>query len=285
MERTLSLLEEASNTLFSGTGSFSAVVANDALAPTSVWTRAIRAVARLVFGKLLPRLPYPVVRGPLRGCWYILGATAGEAGGVSVYLGLQEVEQTRWLQRLLRPGQVFFDVGANVGFYSLLGARLVQAHGRVVALEPLPRNLAFLHRHLQINRLRNVTILPLACADNVTTELFCEGENNALGKLADDHSGTTAMLVSTTTVDTIVDKMRIEPDVLKIDVEGAELRVLRGAEDLLTRKRPTVLLSVHSGALRDLCVAYLEEKHYRIEPLNAGSMDRATEFLARPITS
>jgi FkbM family methyltransferase len=56
----------------------------------------------------------------------------------------------------LRPGNVFFDIGANVGYYSLLGARLVGPRGRVVALEPVVRNVAFLHRHIVLNKAGNV---------------------------------------------------------------------------------------------------------------------------------
>ena len=106
----------------------------------------MHAGARLVFGEILPNWPYPVMRGPLRGSWNILGATAGEAGGVSVHLGLQEVEQCRCLTNMLHAGQVFFDVGADVG------SRIVQDSGCVIAFEPMLRNLAFLHRDVRLNR-------------------------------------------------------------------------------------------------------------------------------------
>jgi FkbM family methyltransferase len=266
-----------------------AVTEREAMSALSILRRALHALARLVFGKLLPRMPYPVLRGPLRGCWYVLGATAGDAGGVSVHLGLQEIEQSRCLQRLLRPGQAFFDVGANVGFYSLLASRLVQHGGQVIAFEPMPRNLAFLYRHLQLNRASNVTILPVACADRASTELFCEGENNALGRLADSESvqhvaatNRRNTLVSTTTLDIAVQKLCVAPNVIKIDVEGAELRVLEGATDVLTRIRPAVLLSIHSDELRDACLTYLREINYVAEPLNAASIEHATEFVAKP---
>ena len=251
--------------------------------------RIIDAGARLIFGKLLPKLPYPVVRGPLRGSWYILGATAGEAGGVSVHLGLQEVEQSRCLTNLLHAGQVFFDVGANVGFYTLLGSRLVRGTGRVIAFEPMPRNLAFLYRHVRLNRADNVTILPLACADALATELFVAGENHALGRLETSNGGeggsspqSPGLLVATISLDAAAEKLGLRPDVIKIDVEGAELRVLEGAADILTQVRPVLLLSVHSDQLREACLAHLSERDYRIEPLNSPSNEGATEFLARP---
>lgn len=247
--------------------------------------------ARLFFGKLLPKVPYPVIRGPLRGSWYILGATAGEAGGVSVHFGMQEVEQSRCLTNLLRAGRTCFDVGANVGFYSLLGARLVGGGGRVIAFEPMPRNLAFLYRHLRLNRADNVTILPLACADALSTELFIPGANQALGRLEGSNREPVApspqssgLLVATISLDAAAEKMGVRPDVIKIDVEGAELRVLEGAADLLRRKKPSVLLSVHSDQLRATCLAHLKTFGHEAEPLNSRSVELATEFPARPVT-
>jgi len=249
----------------------------------------MHAGARLVFGEILPNWPYPVMRGPLRGSWNILGATAGEAGGVSVHLGLQEVEQCRCLTNMLHAGQVFFDVGANVGFYSLLSSRIVRESGRVIAFEPMPRNLAFLHRHVRLNRAENVTILPLACAENLSAQLFIAGENNALGRLEESDGKeeepsrqTPAILVATVSLDAAAEKLGLWPDVIKIDVEGAELRVLHGAAHLLTHVRPSLLLSVHSDQLRETCLACLREFDYRIEPLNSRSMEGATEFLAQP---
>ena len=249
----------------------------------------LHAGARFVFGKLAPKWPYPVLRGPLRGCRYLLGATAGAAGGVSVHLGIQEVEQSQCLIKFLQAGQVFFDVGANVGFYSLLGARIVQSKGRVVAFEPFPRNLAFLYRHIELNKVKNVTILPFACADQFATEKFLRGENHALGHLdtatASETKGPVdpaAMLVATISLDEAAEKLGLCPDVMKIDVEGAELRVLRGAAGILAQMRPVLLLSAHSDELRRACLLYLSEMAYRVEPLNSEEIETATEFLALP---
>ncbi|MGH8164649.1 MAG: FkbM family methyltransferase, partial [Rhodanobacteraceae bacterium] len=189
------------------------------------------------------------------------------------------------LMELLRPGQVFFDVGANVGVYTLLGAKTVGPTGAVVAFEPLPRNLAFLFRHLRLNRARNVTIAPLACADRVATELFYEGANPALGRLATvEQAGrrSGATLVATVTLDAAAEHLRLQPDVLKIDVEGAELRVLEGAKTLLEQARPAILLSIHSDQLRQSCLSFLENHNYTVTPLDAETLGQANEYLATP---
>lgn len=265
--------------------------ATRSVATISILRKIVHAAARLLFGQLLPRVPYPVVRGPLRGCWYILGATAGDAGGVSVHLGVQEVEQTRSLTGLLKLGQIFFDVGANVGFYTLLASRIVGSTGRTIAFEPSPRNIAYLRRHVALNKAANVTIVPVACADQTGIELFRDGENNALGHLVDaaderDYEcAPRASLVATLALDKVAEKLHVVPDVIKIDVEGAELRVLHGAASLLTDVRPTVLLSTHSDELRDSCLLYLRNIGYTVDPLNGDSAESATEFLARSIAA
>jgi FkbM family methyltransferase len=229
------------------------------------------------------------LRGPLRGFRYFLGAAAGEAGGVSVHFGLQEIEQTARLTKLLQPGNVFFDIGANVGFYSLLASRLVGATGTVIAFEPLTRNIAFLNRHLALNRCHNVRVMPFACAERSSIQIFCEGENNALGHLAgsdrDEELATLhrKSIVATVTLDEAVRLLGVTPQVIKIDVEGAELRVLWGASEIFATAHPVVLLSIHSNELRSRCLELLKARNYAIEPLDASTIEAAAEFVATPL--
>jgi FkbM family methyltransferase len=246
-------------------------------------TNFLERSARLIFGKLLPHRPYRVVRGPLRGYRFILGAAAGEA----------------------------VDVGANVGYYTLFASRIVGRGGRVLAIEPAPRNVAYLRRHVQINRCANVTILPIACADVAGVEAFASGHNAATGHLVLSPSPGTpgegrgegsgrvsaeasphpnplpeyrarekSETVSTEPLDLCAQRLHVSPHVIKIDVEGAELHVLRGASNLLRIARPHVLLSTHSDALRDECLRFLEGFDYVTTPLDAS----AAEFSASPRT-
>src|SRR5258708_797490 len=100
----------------------------------------IRSTARIVFGKLMPKLAYPVICGPLQGSRFILGTLAGEGGGSSVYFNLLEPEQTSAFVNTVKNGMVLFDIGANVGYYTILGARLVGSKGKVFSFEPLIKN-------------------------------------------------------------------------------------------------------------------------------------------------
>jgi FkbM family methyltransferase len=222
----------------------------------------LRWAGRIVFGKLLPRRRYTVISGPLEGAKFILGSLAGEGGGGSVYFGLVDKEQTAAVCRELRSGQTFFDLGANVGYYSILASRLVGSGGSVVAFEPVVRNVAFLHQHLMLNRAENVHVLPFAVSATTGLSSFSPGESNAMGKL-----GTGDMLVATVTLDEIARILNQVPDVIKIDVEGAEMEVFRGAKRILEERRPKIFLSTHSDELRTECLDHLRGLGYVSEPL------------------
>ncbi|MFH1226418.1 MAG: FkbM family methyltransferase [Planctomycetota bacterium] len=239
----------------------------------------IRLISRFIFGKLLPRWAYPVLRGPLRGARFILGSLAGEGGGASVYFGLIEPEQTAALAESLKKGMTFFDVGANVGYYSLLGSRLVGPQGKVVAFEPALQNLDYLYRHTVLNKAGNVTIMSAACADGLSMAIFSAGENSATGHLAAEPGPGQKTPVLTVALDEVAQRLAVWPAVIKIDVEGAELSVLRGARGVLDQARPKIFLSTHSAGLREAYLAYLKEHGYAYEILSRDKLD-PSEFLA-----
>jgi FkbM family methyltransferase len=246
----------------------------------------LRVIGRLVFSRFAPKIPYPVLVGPLRRARFILGALAGEGGGASVYLNGVEPEQTQQFVHLVRPGQVLFDIGANVGYYSILGSRLVGERGAVVAVEPAIRNLYYLYRHVTLNQSKNVLIIGSACSDQIGLAKFSNAENFALGHLdlggtgGEDDARFGEALVPIVTIDAISDKLGRDPDIIKIDVEGAELSVLMGAEKTLNRKKAVILLSVHSDRLRSTCIDWLEHRGYAVEPVS-GTVTTASEYVAR----
>lgn len=108
------------------------------------------------------------------------------SGGASVYFGRYEPDLTRATIGSLKAGGVFFDIGANVGYYSVLASRLVGETGMVVAFEPLVRNIYYLYYHVMLNRCSNVVIVPAACADISGAVPFLQGRNPAEGKILSD---------------------------------------------------------------------------------------------------
>ena len=159
-----------------------------------------------------------------------------------------------------------------MGFYTLLFSQYAQS---VYAFEPLPRNLNFLKRLIDINQIGNAEVIPCAVSDKTRKGFFLEGEDHSMGKL--DANGDVP--VSVITCDQFANDTGVVPNLIKIDVEGSEIEVLRGARHLLASSHPTLLLSVHSDELREECLALLRGLRYRsIHPLDAKRPQEATEF-------
>ena len=221
-------------------------------------------------------LPLPILSGPLRGSLWITGAAPGPSKGLSILANRSEPDQLREAWSLLREGCVAFDVGAHSGLYTLLFAKRAE---RVYAFEPLPRNLRFLHRTLELNRIGNAVIVPFALAGVTGPAAFQEGEHNSEGHL---QAGGAIPVFGITCAD-FAARYRAWPQLLKIDVEGAELDLLRGSLDFFRERRPALLLSTHGESVKADCLRLLRELGYgRIKPLDAGSEDQAKEFSVAP---
>jgi FkbM family methyltransferase len=143
--------------------------------------------------------------------------------------GVWEADVMKLLGRTLRPGAVFVDVGANVGFHTVLAARLVGRTGHVYAVEAAPWTLQLLRANIWRSRV-GVTVLPVAAsADRGTVRLALEPGHRSGAHLADDAGG--VVEVEAAPLDDLLPE--VVADVLKVDVEGAEPLVLRGAARLL----------------------------------------------------
>lgn len=236
--------------------------------------RILRALGRYAV-RLLPAAAYPVLFGPLKGARFILGSFAGEGRGATAFVGLLEPNQVEHFVKKLKKGDVVFDVGANVGFYTILASRLVGDEGLVVAFEPLPKNLEFLERHLVLNKVTNVKVMPYACSDRAGSVSFFHGPNRAMGSIK--AVGGEEVRVECVTLDDLAAELAKAPNIVKIDVEGAETEVLSGGIRTLTFSHPALFLSTHSAELRDECMTILSRLGYRSSPL--VSDDDPFEFL------
>lgn len=222
-------------------------------------TTFLGGLVRRLF-RLIPRRSVENIRGgPLTGRKWIV------ASGVDGYwLGTYEVEMQTTIARIVRPGGVVFDVGAHAGYYTLLASQLVGATGRVVAFEPEARNLGYLEEHLRLNDVRNVRVVEAAVADAAGTAPFATESSGFGGALSEAGSAT----VTTVTIDGLVDAGTLPaPHYLKVDVEGAELRVLRGAAKVLRTSRPTIFLAVHTSEMARLCRETLTQLGYSLQPI------------------
>lgn len=233
--------------------------------------RALRSPFRLIPASAA----MPILQGPLRGGRWIVGAATH-----GCWLGSYEFETQRAFARLVRAGDVVYDLGANVGFYTLLAARLTGHEGEVYSFEPLPRNLAYLRKHVGMNRLRNSFVIDAAVADFEGKTKFESSELPATAHLSE--SGDVAVRVIR--LDSMVERGEIRPpNVMKIDVECSEVKALHGAVETLGKYRPRILLATHNRELHSECVEFLERLGYRVELLADLSLS-GTELVARPGT-
>ncbi len=150
-----------------------------------------------------------------------------------------EPHVTAAVKAMLKPGQVLVDLGANIGYYTLLGARLVGEAGKVIAFEPNARNLELLYASIVENALKNVLVLPVAASDTPQLlRLQAFGSNGFLVPPVGLEAG--AQYVQAVAVDHILmAESRI--DVVKLDIEGFEPFALRGMRNLLDKHHPAIL--------------------------------------------
>lgn len=164
--------------------------------------------------------------------------------------GRWEPEVWRAISGGLSQGAVFFDVGAHIGYDTLKAAVVVGDAGRVVAFEPNPGTVAQLRSNVEASGAGNVIVQAIACTDSETTLTLFDstlGGNSGATSLARENAGplTRSYTVRGRPIDDVVKELRLERlDVLKADVEGAELIVLRGAAGTLRRFHPKLILEV-----------------------------------------
>jgi FkbM family methyltransferase len=214
----------------------------------------------------------PIIAGPLRGRWW-LPQSRGKI--LRILRGTYEPEQTRLFQQYIPAGATVFDVGAHVGYYTVLSAVLTGPRGRVFAFEPNPVNHSFLQRHVALNAFANVTIENAAVSDRNGTASFAFGTGSGTGHL--DEGG--ALQVRTLRLDDYCARHDVRPGFMKIDVEGAELDVLQGAGDTLRDYHPVIFLSTHGPQVHSDCLAWLRERQYSLQPVSGRDLATATEVL------
>ncbi|MGH7986174.1 MAG: FkbM family methyltransferase [Candidatus Binataceae bacterium] len=186
-----------------------------------------------------------IQRGIGQGLRFNIGASEA-----SFLLGVSKPHLQHALQQALRPNQIFYDIGANVGFFSLIGARLVGDEGRVIAFEPLPANAEMIERNAAANAFMNIAVMRFALGRQDGEARFMLSERPTWGKLAeigtkpDRYCG--EIVVPIRKLDSVVESARLAPpDVIKIDVEGAEIDVLSGARMTIAASRPVFLIELH----------------------------------------
>jgi FkbM family methyltransferase len=228
--------------------------------------RALDVMLRKVYGGMVSGKDAVVIRrGPLAGLKLIPGPHISHK-----HLdGRYEEETLAALDRFVPQGAVCYDFGASIGYLSLLMARKASA---VYSFEPAPHALAEIRRQSQANGITNIHPVQQVVSGDVRDVEFALTDNAYGSRIVAGQpvaADRPKMKFRTTTLNALVSSYPA-PDFIKMDVEGEELSVLRGGEEVIRTKRPIFCIELHSKQLAQDCTALLRSHGYRVTELDGS---------------
>jgi len=215
--------------------------------------------------KRLPVLKDSVItipNGPNKGKKFIVNSDSFYASGQ------YEADSVMKMLDIIKDDDIVYDIGANMGYYSMAFSDCCK---QVYAFEPLPKNLEIVEQHIAENNINNVDIFPYAITDEDKTLIFTSSQGTASNTYKTDsetfQSASNTIEVEGKSLDNLVLNGEIPPpNFIKIDVEGAELDLLHGAEKVLLKYKPAVVVATHDmviPGIKDKCLAFLDKVNYK----------------------
>jgi FkbM family methyltransferase len=236
------------------------------------------------FGRMQYKLP---LIGPVIG-WFGRNVLASEGvirhgvgaglkfdarGGVPGFLfGTTEPHEQELLARSLKPGDVFYDIGANVGFFATLAAHLVGPQGRVYAFEPNPTCAKQVRKNAALNHFTHLEVTEAAVSSSPGKTRLQLGHITGASTIVGGGSDG-GLEVAVVSIDEFVREHGAHPPrLVMIDAEGAEIEVLKGMAGTIAQHRPVIMCEVHWIGDRFLsyCAEHLRPLGYTVEPLGGG---------------
>ncbi|MDF1734033.1 MAG: FkbM family methyltransferase [Minwuia sp.] len=219
-----------------------------------------------------------LVNSAMKDAEFVHRITAGPARGLTMrislpddklyWTGTWEQDVTTALAAEVTQGMVCYDIGSHRGF--MAGVMAASGAAEVICFEPNPENAATIEDLIALNPAMRLSLQTCAVGAEDTTATFEVMPETSMGKLSSSSfqhgtDGQTRIEVQVVRLDTLVDRQVIAPpDLLKIDIEGAEQDALLGAESTVARFRPVLLIEVHSHDLLISCRQWLAERNYRM---------------------
>lgn len=236
------------------------------------------------------RLAVRTLTGPARGMRFHLDLLGNYEMGY--FLGNYERDVIDRLRTLVKLGWTVWDVGTYIGYYTCLFARLVGKEGKVVAVEADPRNLARTRQHVELNGFANVTFVPTAIGTpNTDVDFFLgEGSNSHLsgawiGARREDYvSGEardkTIRMDCRSLDQLLVDGLAPRPNLIKLDIDGAEFWALQYLDTLATTVRPLFLIELHNPQCDEAAWRFASQWDYHIEQFVTGEVFTKAESVS-----
>jgi FkbM family methyltransferase len=191
----------------------------------------------------------------------------GHFGSTGIFLQRQYYEPLlEFCDRLIRPGYIVFDCGANQGIYTCAFAALVGPSGRVIAIEPQDYAVEAIRKNISINGFNNVVVQHSAVSDSEGSATLDVSRGAVSASIIRDFGRQSARTVHTVTLERVAEREGLDRvDLVKMDIEGAEYNALRGAEGLLAKYKPILVLEASPSDPDWFRVATLLKK-YDYEP-------------------
>lgn len=233
--------------------------------------KLIYKIIRKLLIKTTPKeAPRQLYFGPLKGKKWIYSSGYSE-----YFMGNYEKEVVDIFYEYAKKSKIIYDIGANIGYYSLIASKALKHKGKVYAIEPLPSNIIYLKKNIEINKDSNIEILELAVSNRRGIFSFSNSNNNVANTLnleSPVFKENNCIQVKTITLDELVFSENKEvPDLIKLDIEGSEFDALIGSEKILKNYHPVIFISTHNchvPGIHKKCVDYLENIGYAVEYLN-----------------
>lgn len=210
------------------------------------------------------------------------------------WLGTYEQDLQQAIQDWVKPGYVIYDLGANIGYVSLLFARATGSSGQVFAFEPLPSNQERLQKNITLNNDLHVTLIPSAVSDKSGSATFMVHNSGGMGKVKEaagrEQGFANEISVQTVALDDFA-TTHPAPHLVKIDIEGGEVLALRGMQSLLKKERPILFLELHGLEATAAAVDRLRASRYHLhwmhgdyaEIHSASELGKKSYVIARPV--
>jgi FkbM family methyltransferase len=217
----------------------------------------------------------PILQGPARGMKWLVGSSVN-----ACWLGSYEFKKQQKILEFLKPGMMAYDIGAHAGFFTLIFSKVVGPSGKVYAFEPLPENIRFLRKHLELNKINNIIIEPVAVSNKNEEISFFKHSETYKGNILNKESDTLDNIkVVSITIDQYTETSKQYPDFIKMDVEGAESMVLTGMAKLLETKKPILFIALHNEEVTKECSLILKKYKYEIFDLEGNAIDLYRTFI------
>lgn len=223
---------------------------------------SMNPVLKASIRRLLPKQPvaHQIIAGPLRGMRIVTSWNDYP----SAILGYNESALLRWLNANIHAGETWLDIGAHYGYTAMAMGRMVSARGRVFTFEPTPSTAGCVSRTVSLNKLAQVTVVPMALGYPSELELkriaTTRGMSDSTLKNGSDY-----VAIFVTSFDWLWPRIcEGNPCIhgIKIDVQGMEIEVVRGMARSLKEWRPKLALEVHEGVNRETLLALLQDCGY-----------------------